>query len=416
MAQSLRVNGERLWSSIMDTARFGGTTGGGVTRLTLSDADKEARDWFVAQCEAVGCSISVDEVGNIFARRAGRDSNRQPIAFGSHLDTQPSGGKFDGIAGVMSGLEVMRTLDENGVVTDAPLELINWTNEEGSRFAPTMIASGAFAGIYTAEFAHGVKDRQGNTFRGELQRIGYLGERKAVGHALAAYFELHIEQGPILDEEGVTIGVVTGAQGQRWYEVNVQGRDSHAGSTPMTVRRDAMLACARITDGVNAIALNHAPAGMATVGLVEVSPNSRNVIPGHVFFTVDLRHPDGAVLMKMHREYEQLVERVARSTRTGISSECVLDLKPTRFDRNCVDIVREVAERLQYSHRDIVSGPGHDAVNVATVAPTAMIFVPCVGGISHNEAEAARQDDLAAGANVLLQTVLERDQQTHAGG
>ncbi len=411
MTQSLRVNGERLWNTVMETARFGGTRGGGITRLTLSDADKEARDWFVAECRAIGCTVSVDEVGNIFARRSGRDNSRRPIAFGSHLDTQPSGGKFDGIAGVLSGLEVMRTLHENHVITASPLELIDWTNEEGSRFAPTMIASGAFAGIYTTEFAHEVKDRQGNTFRGELKRIGYLGDRRAGDHKLAAYFELHIEQGPILDEEGITIGVVTGAQGQRWYEVKVQGRDSHAGSTPMPARHDAMLACARITQGVNRIAVAHAPAGMGTVGLVEVSPNSRNVIPGHVFFTVDLRHPDGDVLDRMHSEYEALVARTARGTRTAIVSECVLDLKPTRFNERCVGMVREAAEKLHYSHRDIVSGPGHDAVNVATVVPVAMVFIPCIDGISHNEAEAARDADLTAGANVLLQTVLEYDRE-----
>ena len=410
--QSLRVNGERLWNTIDETARFGATPAGGITRLTLSDEDRQVRDWFVSQCTALGCTVTVDEVGNIFARRPGRDSSRQPIAFGSHLDTQPSGGKFDGIAGVLSGLEVLRTLDDNRVVTSSPLELIDWTNEEGSRFAPTMIASGAFAGIYTTEYAHGLTDRQGKTFRGELGRIGYLGDKPTGDHKPAAYFELHIEQGPILDEEGITIGVVTGAQGQRWYDVNVRGRGSHAGSTPMPVRRDAMLACARITDGVNRIALDHAPAGMATVGLVEVSPNSRNVIPGHVFFTVDLRHPDGDTLLSMHREYERLVERIARETRTEIVSDCVLDLPPTRFNTRCVDIVRGVTEQLGYSHRDIVSGPGHDAVNVARVVPVGMVFIPCVGGISHNETEAARQEDLTAGANVLLQTVLEFDCRT----
>jgi len=412
--RDIRVNGERLWSTIVETSRFGGTLGGGVTRLTLSDADRQARDWFVAQCRTLGCVVTVDEVGNIFARREGRDNARAPIAFGSHLDTQPSGGKFDGIAGVLSGLEVMRTLSENGVVTGSPLELVDWTNEEGSRFAPTMIASGAFAGIYTTAYAHGLKDRQGNTFRGELERIGYLGDRPAGDHRPAAYFELHIEQGPILDQEHVTIGVVTGAQGQRWYDVTVTGRDSHAGATPMPTRHDAMLACARVTDGVHAIALCHAPAGMATVGLVEVRPNSRNVIPGRVFFTVDLRHPDGAVLTRMHEEYVALVSGVAAETRTDIVSECVMDLPPTRFDERCVTTVRAVAERLGYSHRDIVSGPGHDAVNVARVLPAAMVFVPCIGGISHNEAEAARPEELTAGANVLLQTVLEYDQQRRA--
>jgi len=407
--QSLRVNGDRLWSTVIETARFGGTPGGGVTRLTLSDEDKQARDWFVAQCKALGCSIAVDEVGNIFARRTGRDNTRAPIAFGSHLDTQPSGGRFDGIAGVLSGLEALRTLHEHGIVTNSPLELIDWTNEEGSRFAPTMIASGTFAGIYTTEYAHSLRDRQGNTFGGELKRIGYLGDRPAGDHRLAAYFELHIEQGPILDQEGITIGVVTGAQGQRWYEVTVCGRDSHAGSTPMPVRRDAMLACARITDGVNRVALDHAPLGMGTVGLVEVRPNSRNVIPGHVFFTVDLRHPDRQVLDGMHEEFERLVARIAAETHTDIASECVLDLKPTHFASKCVDTVRAVTECLGYSHRDIISGPGHDAVNVSTMTPVAMVFIPCVDGISHNEIEATRPESLAAGANVLLHAVLEYD-------
>jgi beta-ureidopropionase / N-carbamoyl-L-amino-acid hydrolase len=407
--QNLRVNQDRLWSTVIETARFGGTPGGGITRLTLSDEDKQARDWFVAQCEALGCTVTVDEVGNIFARKAGKDNGLDPIAFGSHLDTQPSGGRFDGIAGVLSGLELLRTLHENGIGTNAPLELIDWTNEEGSRFAPTMIASGTFAGIYATEFAHAIQDRQGKTFGGELKRIGYLGDRPAGDHRFAAYFELHIEQGPILDQEGVAIGVVTGAQGQRWYEVTVKGRDSHAGSTPMPVRRDAMLACARITDGVNRIALSHAPAGMGTVGLVEVKPNSRNVIPGHVFFTVDLRHPDGAVLDAMHGEHEALVAQLAGDTRTEIASECVLDLKPTRFNERCVAMVRGAAQKLGYSHRDIVSGPGHDAVNVSRVAPVAMIFIPCLDGISHNEVESAKPEDLAAGANVLLHAVLECD-------
>ena len=287
-----RVSRERLWGSIVETSKFGATPAGGMTRLTLSDEDRMVRDWFVQACKAVGCSVTVDDVGNIFARRPGKDNSRAPIAIGSHLDTQPQGGRFDGVAGVLSGLEVLRTLDAAGHMTTSPIEVIDWTNEEGSRFAPTMIASGAFAGIYSSEFAHGVKDRDGKTFGGELKRIGYLGEIPAGKHPLAAYFELHIEQGPVLYEEGTTIGVVTGAQGQLWYEITVKGRAGHAGSTPMHVRSDAMLACARITEAVNAIAKTHGPAGVGTVGLVELQPNSRNVIPGEAFFTVDMRHPD----------------------------------------------------------------------------------------------------------------------------
>jgi len=408
----LRVNRDRLWDSIVETSQFGATPAGGMNRLTLSDEDRMARDWFVEACKAIGCTVISDDVGNVFARRPGTDNSRSPIAIGSHLDTQPQGGRFDGVAGVLSGLEVLRTLDEAGYKTTSPIEVINWTNEEGSRFAPTMIASGVFAGIYSSEFAHGVKDRDGKTFGGELQRIGYLGETPAGNHPLAAYFELHIEQGPILYDEGTTIGVVTGAQGQLWYEIAVTGRAGHAGSTPMHVRSDAMLACARITEAVNAIAKAHGPAGVGTVGLVELKPNSRNVIPGEAFFTVDMRHPDEGNLRSMGAELDAAVVRVSTETETSIEANNVLDLPPMRFDAGCVSVVREVAQSLGYSHRDLVSGPGHDAVYVARVAPAAMVFVPCERGLSHNEAEYATPEDVEAGANVLLHAVLELDRRS----
>ncbi len=406
---TLKVNGERLWNTIMETAAFGATPSGGVSRLTLSDEDKQVRDWFVRACKDLGCDVWVDEVGSIFARLPGRDDSLAPIAMGSHLDTQPAGGRFDGIAGVLSGLEVLRTLRESGHRTRAPLELVDWTNEEGSRFVPTMIASGTFAGMYTIDFAYSAKDRQCRTFKEELERIGYRGERKAGDHRLAGYFEIHIEQGPVLYEEGTTIGVVTGAQGQMWYDVEVSGRQGHAGTTPMPLRRDPMLACARLTDGATTIARNHAPSGLATVGLVEVRPNSRNVIPGSVSFTVDLRHPDGAELRQMHAELLALVAAVGGDTNTDINLQRVMDLPPLQFDPRCVDTVRDAADQLGYSHRDIVSGPGHDAVNIARAVPTGMIFVPCEDGISHNEAESATKDDIIAGANVLLHAVLEYD-------
>lgn len=414
--QELRVDGKRLWSTIMETAQFGGTAGGGISRLTLSDTDREVRDWLVRECRALGCTVCVDEVGNIFARQSGRDNSRAPIAFGSHLDTQPSGGKFDGIAGVLAGLELLRTLQDNHYTTDAPLELINWTNEEGSRFAPTMIASGAFAGIYTTEFAHASTDRQGLTFGEELERIGYRGKARAGDHKLGAYFELHIEQGPILYEEGTTIGVVTGAQGQMWYDLTVKGSQGHAGTTPMPLRRNPVLACARLAEGVNRIALNHPPSGLATVGLIEVSPNSRNVIPGSVFFTIDMRHPDAEQLRAMHGELLTLVNQVVADTNTDIDLQNVLDMPPKQFDARCVVMVRDAATRLGYSHRDIVSGPGHDALNVAAVAPAAMIFIPCEKGISHNEAENAKPEDVTAGANVLLHAVMEYDRRTAVVG
>ncbi len=405
----LRVNGERLWNTIIDTGKIGATPGGGITRLTLSDLDREVRDWFVDACKAAGCSVTVDEVGSIFARRAGIDDSRDPIAIGSHLDTQPLGGRFDGIAGVLSGLEVLRTLEENDYRTTAPLEIIDWTNEEGSRFSPAMFASGVFSGVYTRDFVYNSKDREGKTFLEELERISYRGEVPAGNHRLAGYFELHIEQGPVLESEGVNIGVVTGAQGQLWYEVTVTGRAGHAGSTPMPMRKDAMLACARITEGVNKIALHHAPAGMSTVGLIEVTPNSRNVIPGQVFFTVDLRSPDEEVLLAMDEEIQVLVKQVAGETRTGIVIQSVLKMLPMTFDETCVSVVRNAVERLGYRYRDMVSGPGHDALYIARVAPTSMVFIPCEGGVSHNEAESVRPEDVTAGANVLLRSVLEYD-------
>ncbi len=412
--QEIHVNGSRLWETIIETGKIGATPAGGITRLTLTDLDREVRDWFVHACRAVGCTITVDEAGSIFARRPGRDNSRDPIAVGSHLDTQPLGGRFDGIAGVLSGLEILRTLEEHGYITEAPLEIIDWTNEEGSRFAPAMLASGAFANVYTLESVYNTRDREGRTFREELERIGYLGEVAVGNHGLAGYFELHIEQGPILESEGKTIGVVTGAQGQLWYEVSVAGRANHAGSTPMRLRKDAMLACARITDGLNRIALGHGPDGMSTVGLVEVTPNSRNVIPGQTFFTIDLRHPHGQELLAMGEEADELVRQTAEDTRTDISLQNVLKMMPMRFDETCVSVVRDSAQKLGHSHREMVSGPGHDALYVARVAPTAMIFVPCLDGISHNEAESVNPEQLTAGADVLLHAVLEYDRRLSA--
>lgn len=407
--QELHVNGGRLWETIIETGKIGATPAGGVTRLTLTDLDREVRDWFVQACRAVGCTVTVDEAGSIFARRPGRDNSRDPIAVGSHLDTQPLGGRFDGIAGVLAGLEILRTLEEHGYMTEAPLEIVDWTNEEGSRFAPAMLASGAFSGVYTLDFIYNTRDREGRSFREELERIGYLGEIPVGDHRFAGYFELHIEQGPILETEGQTIGVVTGAQGQLWYEVTVTGRASHAGSTPMPMRKDAMLACARITDGINRIARAHGPDGMSTVGLVELTPNSRNVIPGHAFFTIDLRHPDQEQLQVMGREADELARQVAADTRTEILLENVLSMMPMQFDETCVSVVRESVQELGHSCREMVSGPGHDALYIARVAPTAMVFIPCEGGISHNEAESVNPEHITAGADVLLNAVLEYD-------
>jgi len=406
----LQVNGKRLWHTIMETADFGGTEKGGVCRLTLSDADRQVRDWFVRECESAGCAVSIDEMGSIFAQRPGKVDALPPVAIGSHLDTQPSGGKFDGIAGVLSALEVLRTLSEAGYTTTAPLELIDWTNEEGSRFTPPMLASGVFAGVFERDFAYSVADQDGKKFVAELERIGYRGEKKCADHKLGAYFELHIEQGPVLEAENKTIGVVTGMQGQKWYEVALTGQDAHAGSTPMHLRRDAMVACARMVEAIQGIALNHVPLAVATVGLVTVRPNSRNVIPGSVFFTVDLRHPDDNVLLQMDSELREKVDAIARDTGVGAKLVNNWNVASMEFDRECIKHVRDAADKLGYRHRDIISGAGHDAVYIARVAPTGMIFIPCEHGISHNELENTTPEYIAAGANVLLHTVMTYDE------
>lgn len=405
----LRINGERLWATIMETAKMGATARGGICRLTLTDADRQVRDWFVRECQAAGSTVTVDEMGNIFARRPGKDSSLPPIAIGSHLDTQPTGGKFDGVYGVLSGLEILRTLHEADYTTNAPLEVVSWTNEEGSRFTPPMLASGVFAGVFERDFAYALEDRGGRKFGEELGRIGYRGRAKCGDHKLGAYFELHIEQGPVLETENQTIGVVTGVQSQSWYEVTVTGRESHAGSTPMPLRQDAMVACARIVEATHQVALSHAPLAVSTVGLVEVRPNSRNVIPGSVFFTVDLRHPDDAVLRRMEEEFQASVDSIAADM--GIKAAVVNNWSSpsVKFDEDCLGAVRATAGDLGYRHRDIVSGAGHDAVYISRVAPTAMIFIPCEHGVSHNEEEKAEPEQVTAGANVLLGAVIAHD-------
>ena len=407
--QNLQINGQRLWDTLMETAKFGGTAKGGINRLTLTDEDKKVRDWFKAAAEAIGCSVTVDEVGNMFARRAGRIDGLAPVCMGSHLDTQPTGGKFDGVLGVLGALEVMRTIHESGYETNAPVEIVNWTNEEGSRFAPAMLASGVFAGVFTPEFACSREDREGKKFGYELDRVGYRGSEKAGMHKLCAMFELHIEQGPVLEDEGKTIGVVTGVQGMRWYDVTVFGQNAHAGATPMSLRRNALLGAARLIDAIDAIAYRFAPHAVATVGLIDNRPNSRNVIPGEVFFTVDLRHPDDDVLEQMELRMKTVLPAVLDPLKLLYNVRRIWTSPAVRFAPELIQCVRRAAEKAGYTTRDMVSGAGHDAAYIARVAPTAMIFVPCLNGISHNEAELATVEDCAAGAQVLLNAILEFD-------
>jgi len=398
------IDAQRLWSSLMELAKIGATPKGGVRRVTLTPADREGRERFALWCREAGLELRVDPIGNMFARRAGKDAGAAPVVMGSHLDTQPNGGRFDGAYGVMAGLEVVRALNDAGVTTRAPLEVACWTNEEGSRFVPTMMGSGVFAGVYALEDILGNKDTDGVSVREALEATGYRGEART--HRVGAYFEAHIEQGPVLEDTRTTIGVVQGALGQRWFDVLIAGQDAHAGPTPMHLRKDAMLAAAQLTLEVNRIATSSPDSARGTVGHMQVKPNSRNVIPGEVRMTVDLRNARDATLSSMKQELEKTASTIARERRVGIEIKEVVYFPPSEFAPELIERVRAAAKRLGFSQRDIVSGAAHDAVYLARVAPTAMVFVPCEGGISHNEIENARPEDLAAGCSVMLEAVL----------
>ena len=405
---NLKINGPRLWDSLMQMARIGATPKGGVNRLTLTDLDRESRDLFSRWCQEAGCTIVIDRIGSLFARRSGADNSLPPVMVGSHLDTQPTGGKFDGALGVMAALELVRTLNDLDVRTKHPIEICMWTNEEGSRFAPAMTASGVFAGVLKLEDALQIKDTEGREIGAELQRIGYAGTAPVGGRPVHALFELHIEQGPLLEEAGIDIGIVTAANGQKWYEITLTGVESHAGPTPMNRRKDALLGAARIIELVNRIGHDHDPSACATCGMIQSYPNSRNVIPGSVFLTVDFRHPDAGRLVAMDQKLRAGIAEIA--ARTGLTYEMrqVADFPPQPFDPSCIAAVANAAKRLGYSAREITSGAGHDAVYMARVCPAAMVFTPCVDGISHNEAEDMKPAWATAGADVLLQAVLDK--------
>jgi N-carbamoyl-L-amino-acid hydrolase len=401
-----QIDGERLWRALMELAKVGATPKGGVRRLTLTDVDRQGRDLFVGWCRAAGMEIRVDGIGNIFARRAGADPQAAPVMMGSHLDSQPSGGKFDGAYGVMAGLEVIRTLNDAGVTTRAPLEVAAWTNEEGSRFVPTLMGSGVFAGVHSLESVLAQKDAEGISVRDALNAIGYAGE--AQPHQVGAYFEAHIEQGPVLESAKTTIGVVQGALGQRWFDVTIAGQDSHAGPTPMETRKDALVAASRLVLEVNRIATTFPDYARGTVGFMQVKPNSRNVVPGEVRMTVDLRNAKDATLSAMVEELKRRVRAIEAECRVSAELREVVYFPPSEFAPELVASVRQAAQALGLSHCDIVSGAAHDAVYLSRVAPTAMVFVPCEGGISHNEIESATPADIAAGCNVLLHAVLAK--------
>ena len=406
--QGLRIDAQRLWDSLMETARIGATAKGGICRLTLTDLDRQVRDWLKAQCQALGCTVGVDEVGNMFAHRPGENSNLPPIAMGSHLDTQPTGGKFDGPLGVLAALEALRTLHDNGRTTNAAIELVNWTNEEGARFAPAMLASGVFAGAFTPDYAYSRTDRTGKTFGAELERIGYRGTERVGARKFAGMFELHIEQGPILEHEERMIGIAQGAQGVRWYDVTITGEEAHAGAMPMHLRKNALVGAGRMVERVDAIA-HEIPDAVGTVGVIESRPNSRNVIPGEVFFTIDFRHPDEKALDLMEMRLREALAEVLSPLQLAYRETRIWASPPVHFSSDLIDCVRVAVRTAGFSSRDIVSGAGHDSVYIARVAPTTMIFVPSRGGISHNEAEWTSPEQCAAGAQVLLNAVLEYD-------
>ncbi|WP_413672404.1 Zn-dependent hydrolase [Massilia cellulosiltytica] len=404
----LRINGTRLWNALMELAQIGATEKGGVKRLALTDLDRQGRDLVVQWAKAEGLGVTVDKIGNVFMRREGTNPSLPPVVTGSHIDTQPTGGKFDGNYGVLAGLEVVRTLNERGIRTEAPIEVAFWTNEEGSRFVPVMMGSGVFCGAFSLETAYAARDVDGKSVGEELQRIGYQGEQTPGDHPIGAYFEAHIEQGPVLEDANKVIGVVPAVMGLSWYDCTVTGMEAHAGPTPMHLRRDALQVATTIMQETVAIANRYPPYGRGTVGMVQVFPNSRNVIPGQVKFSIDLRNVSDDLLNTMHGEIEAFVERTRRETGLGIDLQRVSYYPPCPFHPDCVGAVRAATERLGYSTMDVVSGAGHDAIYVARLAPAGMIFVPCKDGISHNEIEDAQPVHLEAGCNVLLHAMLER--------
>jgi N-carbamoyl-L-amino-acid hydrolase len=408
VATNLKVDGDRLWDSLMEMAKIGATAKGGVCRLALTDLDRQARDLFIDWCRQAGCSIKIDKMGNIFARRAGKDDSLAPVITGSHIDSQPTGGKFDGIYGVLSGLEVIRSLNDLKYETNRPIEVAVWTNEEGSRFAPAMVASGVFAGVFDLDYGLSRADPSGKTMGEELTRIGYAGPEEVGKRPVHAFFEAHIEQGPILENEKKTIGIVQGAQGQRWFEVVMTGQEAHAGPTPMKVRKDALVGAAHVVTAVNKIGHTNQPFACATVGMLNNSPNSRNTIPGSVFFTVDLRHPEDSVLSKMAAEVKAAAEEACKANGLTMDFKEIWYSPPVKFNADCVAAVKKGAEELGFDAMPIISGAGHDACYLSRVAPTAMVFIPCEDGISHNEVENATKGDCAAGCDVLLRAIVER--------
>ena len=405
--ENLKINGDRLWNSLMEMAKIGPGVAGGNNRQTVTDEDGEGRHLFQSWCTAAGMTMGLDQMGNMFAHRAGTDADALPVYVGSHLDTQPTGGKYDGVLGVLSGLEIIRTLNDLNIQTKHPIVVTNFTNEEGTRYAPALLSSGVFVGIHTQEWAYEREDANGLKFGAELERIGWKGDEEVGARKMHAFFELHIEQGPILEAEAMEVGVVTHGQGLSWTQVTITGRESHTGSTPMPMRKNAGLGMARVLELVDEIAWSHKPHAVGAAGHIDVYPNSRNVIPGKVVFTIDFRSPELAIIEDMNARLRLGAQKICDEMGLEVTFEKVGGFDPVEFDAGCVSAVRNAAERLGYSHRDLISGAGHDACLINRVAPTAMVMCPCVDGLSHNEAEEITKDWAVAGTDVLLHAVLE---------
>ncbi len=410
MSEGLRINGERLWQRLMRMAEIGATPKGGVCRVALTEEDRQGRDLFIEWCREANCTISIDQMGNIFARRAGLgldlSDDLPPVLVGSHLDSQPTGGKFDGVYGVLAALEVIETLNDQQIQTNAPLEIVSWTNEEGARFAPAMIASGVFAGVFDLAYGWSRKDGDGHSLGEALQQIGYMGDVPMGNRPIKAAFELHIEQGPILESEDKAVGIVTGVQGIRWYELIIEGKEAHAGPTPMSHRRDPVQGMIPILGRIYELATNYAPHGRVTIGDIQAEPGVINTVPGRLRIKVDFRHPDAAVLAEMNTALQQIVSSECATRQLKGQVKHIWYSPPVAFDAECITAVREAAKQVGVSAMEIVSGAGHDAVYLARVAPTSMIFIPCKDGLSHNELEEASKEHVIAGANVLLHAVL----------
>ena len=404
--EQLRIDGDRLYSSLLELAQIGATPKGGVCRLALTDLDQQGRQWVINKALNLGLTIVTDQIGNTFMRREGKNPSLAPIMTGSHIDTQPTGGKYDGNYGVLAGLEVIETLNDHQIETEAPIEVVFWTNEEGSRFTPVMMGSGVFSGAISQELAYASKDINGKNVKDELARIGFLGTQKPGDHPCGAYFEAHIEQGPILEYQDKIIGVVPAVMGLRWFDCTVQGFEAHAGPTPMEIRVDALQNSLSIMQKVVDVANQYAPNGRGTVGMVQVFPNSRNVIPGRVQFSIDIRHTDANILDQMTAELKECIQGIEAEKSIKIDLKEVSYFPPCNFDEGCIQTIRQAAQDLGYPHMDVVSGAGHDAIYMKSLAPTGMIFIPCKDGVSHNEIEDAKADHLEAGANVLLRSIL----------